>query len=257
LESELQTAHDLQMGLMPSTPPGIEGVELAGRCVPANHVGGDFYQFHHRPEVLSIAMADVTGHAMEAAIPVVMFNGVLQTQMESDPVLEELLPRLNRSLHRILGERTFVCFAMGQLELRTRVLRLSNSGCPYPFHYRASTGQVAELRVDAYPLGIRPDTTYPVIEVQLAPGDRVVFCSDGIIEAENVQGELFGFERTADVIRQGCQDDLSAGAVLERLMAEVTAFRGAVAQGDDQTVVVLQVDAQECGSATPSAVPPS
>ena len=90
LEEELQTAHQMQMGLMPEKPPMIEGVEVAGRCVPANHVGGDFFQyFTHSEERLAVCMADVTGHAMEAAIPVVMFSGILESQMETDQSLGE------------------------------------------------------------------------------------------------------------------------------------------------------------------------
>ena len=108
----------------------------------------------------------------------------------------------------------------------------------------AAEVSVVELRVDAYPLGIRPDTTWPVIELQLAPGDRVVFCSDGIIEATNEAGEMFGFERTGEVIRRGCQEGLSAEALLARVMGEVTKFRGETPQGDDQTVVVVNVEEQ-------------
>jgi len=89
---------------------------------------------------------------------------------------------------------------------------------------------------------VRPDATYRVIEVQLEPGDRVVFCSDGIIEVTNTGGEMFGFERTAEVIRRGCQEDLSAEALLAHVIQEVKAFSKDIAQGDDQTIVVVQVE---------------
>ena len=76
----------------------------------------------------------------------------------------------------------------------------------------------------------------------MAPGDRVIFCSDGIIEAENSQEEMFGFERTAETIRKGCQDDLSAPQLLDYLINEVKTFTGEASQGDDMTVVVLKVE---------------
>lgn len=243
LEEELQTAHDMQMGLMPKESPKITGFDIAGRCLPANHVGGDFFQyFHISPERILLTLADVTGHAMEAAIPVVMFSGILETQMESGDSLEELFGKLNRSLSRILDRRTFVCFSMGDLNPETRKIRLSNGGCPYPYHFQGSTGEVTELQVDAYPLGVRAGSSYPVIEEQLAPGDCIVFCSDGIIEAENSEGEIFGFERTARTIRNGCQDDLSAPQLLDHLIGEVKSFTGETPQGDDQTIVVLRVE---------------
>jgi ligand-binding sensor domain-containing protein/serine phosphatase RsbU (regulator of sigma subunit) len=244
LEAELQTAHDMQMGLMPTESPKISGFDIAGRCLPAKHVGGDFFQyFPISDNRLAISLADVTGHAMEAAVPVMMFSGILDTQMETRDSLENLFARLNRSLHRNLDSRTFVCFAMGELDTETRILRISNGGCPYPYHYRAASGDIAELQVDAYPLGVRAEATYPVIETQLESGDRVVFCSDGIIEAENSEEEMFGFEKTAETIRKGCQDDLAAPQLLDHLISEVKSFTGDTPQGDDQTVVVLGVEA--------------
>jgi serine phosphatase RsbU (regulator of sigma subunit) len=245
LEKELQTAHELQMGLMPREAPQLPGLDLAGRCVPANHVGGDFFQYFAQESSFAIALADVTGHAMEAAIPMVMFSGILETEMQYSRSLEHLLSSLNRTLNRKLDRHTLVCFCMGEWEPARQILRFSNSGCPYPYHFRAATGEVSELRVDAYPLGVRPDTAYRVIEVQLEPGDRVVFCSDGIVEAAKGTGEMFGFERTGEVIRRGCAENLSAEALLERIMAEVKEFRGDTPQGDDQTVVVLKVDEED------------
>ena len=243
LEEELNTAHDMQMNLMPTQPPQIEGLDIAGRCLPANHVGGDLFQyFPISDNRLAISLADVTGHAMEAAVPVMMFSGILDTQMETDDSIENLFAKLNRSLHRNLDKRTFVCFTMGELETDTKKFRLSNGGCPYPYHYKADSGEISELQVDAYPLGVRAETDYPVIEAQLETGDRIVFCSDGIIEAENVDGEIFGFERTSEGVREGCNRNLSAPQLLDHLINKVKTFTGETPQGDDQTVVVLQVE---------------
>ncbi|MBI2501728.1 MAG: SpoIIE family protein phosphatase [Candidatus Latescibacteria bacterium] len=169
-------------------------------------------------------------------------SGVLHSEMRHQLPLEQLFANLNQTLHARLGSHTFVCFSMAQFNPLARSLRLANGGCPYPYHYRAATGEVVELQIDAYPLGVRPDTSYRGIEVQLELGDRVVFCSDGIAEAGNARGEIFGFERTAETIRRGCQEDLSAEALLARITQEVKAFSGNIPQGDDQTVVVLKVD---------------
>ena len=89
---------------------------------------------------------------------------------------------------------------------------------------------------------MRADTQYPVKEVELESGDRIVFCSDGIIEAEDSAGEIFGFEQTAETIRKGCSHDLSAPQLLDYLINEVKQFTGETPQGDDQTIVVLAVE---------------
>ncbi|MBI2505707.1 MAG: SpoIIE family protein phosphatase, partial [Candidatus Latescibacteria bacterium] len=185
---ELQTAHELQMSLMPRGAPQLPGLDLAGRCLPANHVGGDLFQYFSQEGKFSIALADVTGHAMEAAIPMVMFSGILKSQMETGSPVGDLFGNLNRSLHGALSTRTFICFALGELDPVSRRFCFANAGCPYPYHDRAAAGEVVELQLDAYPLGVRPDTAYKVIEVQLEPGDRVVFCSDGIIDHGRGEG---------------------------------------------------------------------
>jgi len=247
LEEELQTAHEMQMGLMPKEDPQVSGIDVIGRCLPANHVGGDFFQYFQREGKLIVCMADVTGHAMEAAIPVVMFSGILENQMEAEYPLTELFERLNRSLHRILDRRTFVCFAMGEIDLDTRIFRMANGGCPYPLHFQAASGEIAEVQVDAYPLGVRAESAYAMAEIQLKPGDRIIFCSDGIVEAENEGGELFGFERTNQTVLQGGLEGLTAEQLVESLLMVVREFAGGKAQSDDQTVVVLAMREEEEG----------
>jgi serine phosphatase RsbU (regulator of sigma subunit) len=243
LEKELQTAHDMQMNLMPKEPPRIKGFDISGRCIPANHVGGDFFQYTPLSlDRLALCMADVTGHAMEAAIPVVMFSGILKGEMRRDSILEQIYHDLNRTLCETLNKRTFVCFVMGELDLANRSMLLSNSGCPYPVHFHSATGLIEELQIDAYPLGIQPQIRYPVTEIHLEPGDYVVFYSDGIAEMANAGGEIYGFEQTAETIRQGCGERLSAEALIDHLIGAVKAFAGETPQGDDMTCVVLKVE---------------
>jgi len=245
---ELQTAHDMQMDLMPKEAPQIEGFGIAGRCIPANHVGGDLFQYFQIEENRwVVCLADVTGHGMSAAIPVVMFSGVLKSQISVDHNIEKLLEQLNRSMYSAMAsnsltERTFVCFMGVDLDTSSGTLRMSNSGCPPPYYFNASTSEVMELQVDAYPLGVRQNSSYKAVEVQLKPGDRVISCSDGLIEAENKRGELFGFDRMIYLIRRACKENLSAEVLLERVMVEVYTFTEGAPPGDDRTCVVLSVE---------------
>ncbi len=242
-EDELQTAHDLQKSLMARESLRIKGFDIAGRCVPANHVGGDFFQYFalSKSRVAGV-MADVTGHAMEAAVPMLMFSGMLDTHMRMGGTLEEVFDRLNRALCRMLPKETFICLEIGELNLSTGDVRLTNGGCPYPTHFSASSGELREIVMDAYPLGVRPDTEFPVVEAKLQDGDRLVFYSDGIPEAENGAGDQFGFEATMETIRSACKEDLSASETIDFIMKRMDAFRGAAPQADDITCVVVRMD---------------
>jgi sigma-B regulation protein RsbU (phosphoserine phosphatase) len=131
---------------------------------------------------------------------------------------------------------------MSELDVADHSFRLANSGYPYPYHYRAATDEIAELEVDAYPLGVRAEATYPVVETALQPGDYVVFCSDGIIEVANAEEDIFGFEQTVETIRTGCAEGLSAEGLIDRLVGAVQAFASDEPQGDDMTCVVLRVE---------------
>ena len=114
------------------------------------------------------------------------------------------------------------------------------TGC-YPYLYRKATDTVEELQLDVYPLGVKLDSSYEVLDVKLQPGDRVVFCSDGIIEA-GVPSEMFGFERTSEAIRNLCSDrDSSSEAIIAGILDQVSEFTGDVAAADDMTCVVVGV----------------
>ena len=242
LEAELATASSMQMKLMPNVNPSLSGFSISGRCRPATEVGGDFFQYYPGPDGrLSVAMADVTGHGMEAAIPTVLFSGMLDNQMENALPPEELFGRLNRSLVRNLDRRTFVCFSMGELDPETRSMRFVNGGCPYPYHYKAATGKTHELVLSALPLGVRAESKYGALECDLEVGDRVVFCSDGIIEAQDEDDQIFGFERTLDSVNRFASMGLSAPKIIDALLQESDAFRGLSDQHDDQTILVIEV----------------
>lgn len=245
LERELRTAHDMQMALMPHTAPVMPGYQIAGRCVPSNHVGGDLFKYYRLPHGrFAGVLADVSGHGMEAAVPLLVFSGLLESQLQLGGTIEDLTRRLNASLCKTLTGRTFICLLIAELQSANRRLRLVNAGCPHPYHYQARSGRIAELQTEAYPLGVRRHTAYQGLEVQLEAGDWVVVCSDGIVEAANGAGEVFGYERLAAAVAEGCAVAPTAMELLAGLLAAVRQFSGGAVQGDDQTLVVLKVDAE-------------
>ena len=131
---------------------------------------------------------------------------------------------------------------MGELDPDTRMFRVSNGGCPYPYYFEAATGKIVELGTTAYPMGVRPDTEFEVTEKELLPADRVVFCSDGIPECLNADSLQFGFDRTRDVVCSACREGLTAEETIDMIFDEVSTFRGDTPQTDDMTCVVLRVE---------------
>ena len=226
---------------MPLENPVVDGFDIVGSCRPATEVGGDFYQYYPLSgSRIAVTLADVTGHGMQAAVPTMVFSGLLDTQIGYTSAPHDLMPRLNNSLHRILEPRTFVCFTVAELDFEYSRVRLSNGGCPYPYIFRADSGTIDEITLSALPLGIRAQSTYTVEEITLNEHDLVVMCSDGIIEAANSAGELFGFERTAEAIRSAGICRYSGAEMLNHLFFELESFTETCAQEDDQTMVVIR-----------------
>ena len=242
LEEELEAARELQMGLMPSESPDVTGTDIAGKCQSASQVGGDFFQFYTLPDgYQAIAMADVTGHGMRAAVPTMVFSGLLKNQLDYSDSMEDLFSKLNGSLYQVLEKRTFICFAMCAIDIEKGMLQVANGGCPYPYIYRGKDRYIEELQLDAFPLGLRSTSEYPICELTVESGDRIVFCSDGIIEATNDSEELYGYERTSDAILKGCKQNLGASELIDFVFSQVADHTGSNEQEDDQTMVVLGI----------------
>jgi len=251
LEQELQTAHDMQMRLMPQENPVVNGYQVVGKCRPATEVGGDFFQYFNVGEnKWTFALADVTGHGMQAAVPTMVFSGLLDAEMgysskvqESGRVSvepEKLMGKLNTRLCRFLEPRTFVCLSLGELDTIDNTIRISNGGCPYPYVYRAAQKATEELDLSAFPLGVRVNSSYKVSEVSMKKGDVVVFCSDGIMEASSQQGQLFGFDRVSEIISEAGAEDKSAEQIIASVFSELDEFSKGCEQDDDQTIVVVK-----------------
>ena len=208
LEEAVQTAREMQMRLMPEEHPDLPGYDVCGVCVPTMQVGGDCFQyFSLREGSLELCVADATGHAMQAAIPIVVCSGALQAEVHHQRSIMSLVTGLNRALVKIFELRTFVCLS------------------------------VAEL--DAYPLAVREDIEYEVRDIQFASGDRLVMFSDGLVEAQAVKGEMRSFERVHEIIRQGCLAELSSRALIDFITDQVHEFTGDRSSGDDLTCLVL------------------
>jgi phosphoserine phosphatase RsbU/P len=248
MQRELQAAHDMQMQLLPKKAPDLPGFEMAGTCIPSRHVGGDYYTF--LPEIgkekdrCGVVVADVSGKGMQAATVAMRFNEMLWYETQDKSKGTDILAGLDKALRGRIPSEMFMTCGIAEFDVKTKVMRFATGACPEVFHYVAKENKVSALGITGFPLGmpfVFKGEAYQDIEVQLHPGDRVVFTSDGVEEARNDVDAFYGNERLQSLIGQCAEEGLNADALRDAIVEDVEAFVGDAQQTDDLTVVVVGV----------------
>ncbi|MGZ4823456.1 MAG: GAF domain-containing protein [Terriglobales bacterium] len=250
LQKDLALAHELQFRLLPHCCPVMGSAELAAKFVPAREIGGDLYDFlqyerraqdpeqgDKRNPTLGIAIGDVSGKGAPAALYAALASGYLRSHAVSRPGAAEMLSLLNQSLgsRRIDGQYISVAYAVW--DDQQKLLRVANSGLPRPLHCRA--GHVERVDSVGLPIGLFDNAKYDETNYHAQPGDEFVFFSDGVLDAQNRDGDQFGERRLEKVIAANC--GRSADDIVTAIFAAVAEFTAGEAPYDDQTVVVLKV----------------
>lgn len=244
MEGELEKARKMQMDLLPQESPHAAGLDMAGRCEPASHVGGDFYTYLWLDEAqtqLGIVAADVMGHGMEGAVTALRFSETLRYEARGRVQPEDIMSGLNRGLHGTLPSGAFVACCIGVIDLPNNSFRVAAGGYHPPLYYDGTEQRVFEQDLGGLPLGIRPDTTYQSHQFSLKQGDMLLFFSDGVIEAQDDREVLYGEDRLEDLLLNGGKEDLSATQLLERLFWDVGRFSASVGQTDDITAIAVRI----------------
>ena len=239
---ELQDAHDMQMSLMPQTAPPLEGVEIAGRCLPANTVSGDFFDYlegKHKSEV-ALVVADVTGKAMKGAMNAVMADGILRTaaieQGQFTPA--SLMMTLNNALKGRMEQYMNVTMVIGTIDAEAKTLTLANAA-HHAYPILLHDGESKTLKTGGLPLGMRAGIKYSEEQFQLQSGDVVIFMTDGIIEAQDSEGKMYSDSGRLEESISQFTVDLSAEAMVDVILNDAMNFGGDKAQRDDDMTVVV------------------
>ncbi|MGA2924043.1 MAG: GAF domain-containing protein [Candidatus Sulfotelmatobacter sp.] len=247
LERDLALARELQMRLLPQTLPKLANLELAAKFVPARAIGGDLYDFiPYSLSRLGIAIGDVSGKGAPAAIYAALVSGILRSHAPIEPGPAEMLRAVNLSLAERRIEAQFVSLIYAVWDDEHRTLDVANSGLPRPIHVRAGKNHVIEAT--GLPLGLFDDANYDEFRFKMKPGDVFVFFSDGILDARNRRGELFGRGRVEKLITE-CGGS-SADCVVDILFKAVAEHSAGVETFDDQTVVAIKVKDNPAASST-------
>jgi len=253
MRDELQTAHDMQMDLLPSASPGLEGYGLHGVCIPANNVGGDYYSYRWLDDektLMGILVADVSGKAMEAAVTALRFNEMLRYECRERTAPGDILDGLNASLEGQIDTATFITACMAVLDTTRHSVHIANAGHCLPYVYRQSDSRVASVDITGYPLGlptvVRPDEPYASVTLDLSPGDALFLYSDGVVEAQDLAQELYGEERFAEWLATTAGGP-DVSRTVESAVRSVDRFVAGAPRTDDVTLVALKRNNLEGG----------
>jgi sigma-B regulation protein RsbU (phosphoserine phosphatase) len=269
LRREIELAGEVQRRLFPERPPLTRRLELAGVCHPAQGIGGDYYDFLPAGEGrVGIAVADVAGKGISAALLMSIVQAALRSQYRAGASLPELVASMNQLLYRSTARNSFVTFFLAQFDEPSGRLTYVNAGHNPPLLLRAGAGngdgrthdrfgaqaggatallappaaapaELSVLQTGGLVIGAVAEVGYEAGVVDLGPGDLLVAYTDGITEAFDVNDQEFGEERLREVVL--ASRDLPAADVAQRIVEAVYAFAGEAPQHDDITLVVARV----------------
>ena len=245
-DRNLEIARDVQKAFIPQEPPCIPGLSCATFYKPAHSIGGDYYDFLQLDDGRwGIAIGDVSGKGIGAALVMASLQASVRAQAlqpHVDPSI--LIGHVNRLVHESSPVHFYASLFYAEYEPASRVLTYVNAGQNPPIVIRCQHGEsrVFRLQPGGAPVGMFGDSKYNSVSFQLEDRDILVACTDGIIEAENVQGELWGQQRLEGLF-SSCPRQ-TARQVLQEIVNEVSLFSGAPPQKDDITLLVIQMEAE-------------
>lgn len=236
IQHEMRVAQLIQKTLLPKELPALPGWQVNAYYQAARQVGGDFYDFIYFDDGrLGFVIGDVTDKGVPAALLMATTRSVLRSVAQRVIAPGQVLERVNQILHEDIPPKMFITCLYAVLDPQSGQLQYANAGHDLPYH-RSQNGYVRELRATGMPLGLFPEMNYEEKETTLAPGDGILFYSDGIVEAHNSTREMYGFPRLMKLVGEYNGDTSLRDVILE----DLAVFTGLDwEQEDDITMVTL------------------
>jgi phosphoserine phosphatase RsbU/P len=248
MKRDLQIAREIQMWLVPGSPPQVPGVEVAFATRPANTVAGDFYDVFPRAkpdsgqQAFLFVVADVAGKSIPAALLMASFQASLKTLSTTPTPLPALVDSMNRYACTNSQEgRRFITAFVGEFFPESHAMTYINAGHNAPLLRRVS-GAIERLQTGGLPLGVQKDAKYESTSITLQPGDWLAIFTDGLVEAANERGEEYGEQRVIALLNGAGSE--APGKIISQLMVDLDMFVGNnLPLADDVTCMLVRVTA--------------
>ncbi|MCK5407120.1 MAG: SpoIIE family protein phosphatase, partial [Candidatus Krumholzibacteria bacterium] len=239
---EMMLARRIQENLLPECFPDVAGLNFSAKYLPAQEVGGDYYDVIPLADgVLAAIIADVTGHGIQAALSTTMLKSLFTDFVNTAVGPEDILRRMNDVLHRVLPTDVFVAASVAEIEARTGIVRVTNGGGLHPFIIRRRENTVEPVITNGLLLGVVDSELFhpgEEVTVNLAPGDSMFFYTDGLSEAEDGNGDQFGETRLRRKILES--SNLPSPELNDFIVEDLRAFAVADHKWDDITILSVE-----------------
>ena len=241
LQSEIAIAATIQRNLLPKEGPQFSGVSFSAHFEPTTSIGGDYYDvFNLDKSRLAVAIGDVSGHGLSTGLVMAMVKAAMTTLVEEGADETSLFHRLNELVFRSTERRAFMTLGFTIFDLDRRTIRHTNAGHLYPYLLRRAQNAPISIESPSFPLGVRDSISTHTEELQLEEGDAIVYLSDGIVEAQDENGEPLGFEQLELLLAE--QTDSSPTNIRDTILDAVARHSGTRPADDDRTVMVVKFD---------------
>jgi sigma-B regulation protein RsbU (phosphoserine phosphatase) len=243
MEDDLTSAHELQMSMLPADCPEVEGYQIAASSTMAMEVGGDFFDFFMIGEgKVGLIIGDVTGKSVSGALIMSASRSVFRMLAEEELSVGETMIRANRRIKQDIKSGMFVALLYAVLDTKNGHIGLCSAGQTQPILLPAGDADpsLVETVGDTFPLGILDEAEYEETPLQMNPGDKIVFYTDGIVEAMDKNEEMYGFERLHEIVKASQAE--AAEDLMNDIIKDVSDFTGNVPQHDDLTIIVVSAD---------------
>ena len=244
-KSSLAQASEVQQKLMPKSDPGVEGFDISGRSISCDETGGDYYDFLYPAangnKRIGIVVGDVIHHGISSALLMTTARAFLRERIQTSPsecapVISDVNKRLVRDIEEL---NMFMTMFYGEIDINEKIIRWVKAGHEPAILFTPRQDAHELLAGEGLPLGVMEDAVYKEYQKQLNSGQIILIGTDGIKEAVNASGEMFGNERLLDAVRD--RADQSAREILDRVFESVNQFRHPLEPDDDETLVVIKV----------------